>query len=51
MSTSEQMQELHAEITRATELPLAEQAAAFEMIRSKLESMIADSETKSEDPE
>jgi len=39
---SELLDELAGEIASARDLPLAEQPAAFEAIRQKLESMIAD---------
>lgn len=39
---SELLDQLAVEISTARDLPLAEQPAAFESIRVKLESMIAD---------
>lgn len=40
---SELLDDLSGEIAKARELPLDQQSAAFEVIRQKLESMIADS--------
>jgi hypothetical protein len=40
---SELLDDLSGEIAKARELPLDQQPAAFEIIRQKLESMIADS--------
>lgn len=40
---SELLDDLSGEIARTRELPLDQQSAAFEVIRQKLEAMIADS--------
>jgi hypothetical protein len=40
---SELLDDLSSEIANARQLPLDEQPAAFEVIRQKLEAMIADS--------
>lgn len=40
---SELLDDLSAEIATARQLPLDQQPAAFELIRQKLEAMIADS--------
>lgn len=40
---SEQLDDLSGEIAKVRELPLGEQPAAFEVIRQRLEAMIADS--------
>jgi len=40
---SEELDQLASEIAEAKNLPLADQPAAFEAIRQRLESMIADS--------
>lgn len=44
---SELLDDLSSQIANASELPLAEQPAAFEQIRSRLEQMIADSRPQS----
>jgi hypothetical protein len=43
---SELLDDLSGEIAKARELPLDQQPAAFEVIRQKLEAMIADSRPK-----
>jgi hypothetical protein len=42
-SMSELLDDLSGEIAKARQLPLDQQPAAFEVIRQKLEAMIADS--------
>jgi hypothetical protein len=43
---SELIDEISSEIARARDLPLSEQPAAFEVIRLRLEAMIADTRTE-----
>jgi antitoxin component of RelBE/YafQ-DinJ toxin-antitoxin module len=48
---SELLDQLATEIALAKDLPLDQQPAAFELIRQKLESMIADARSETKGPE